>query len=370
MRDAPKKSCVDSGTAEKVIVVGPRREQGLGSILAIQAKEERTMMNRLAAGLVTGILAATLLAGCSSGSGGGGGKPEGQKPAATGPAVPQRAAVSTAPTMTFKFGDHEAKVYELAGVDLRKEVKTNTGHIAVTGDAIYFHGKKPDGSDKQQYLYKLSYDHEKTTKVEPVSPSDNIRRLGTNGKEVYFQDDQKNLDIYDGKEIHQGVKWTGDELIGQAGTNDIFYIGKAGVWKCPSNDTKNATVVVEKIDANKEKMGSKDLVLADDKEVYVRTFIRKEGAKDATPTLLAFDMKGNEVRRYEGIEKLPRAWAVTTNYVIHMNSTGNLRIYDRASGSLIGEPEIKMRPFSAFTVTGNDVIVYDDREMKYYRIDF
>ncbi len=325
------------------------------------------MMKRMAAGLMTGILAASLLAGCG---GGGGGKPDAPKPAASGPAVPQRAAVATAPTMTFKFGSHEAKVYELAGVDLKKEVKPNTGHIAVTKDAIYFHGKKPDGSDKQQYLYKLSYDHEKTTKLEPVAPSEYIKRLGTNGKEVYYQDAEKNLDIYDGKEIHEGVKWAGDELVGQAGTRDIFFIGKGGVMKCDSRHTKNAAVVVEKIDAKKEKMGSKDMVMVDDKEIYVRTFIRKEGAKDATPTLLAFDMKGNEVRRYEGVEKLPRTWAITTNYVIHMNSTGTLRIFDRESGKLIEEVEIKMRPFASFTVAGNDVIVYDDRAMKYYRIDF
>ena len=69
---------------------------------------------------------------------GGGDKKGETKPAAskTTVAVPARPAVSTAPTMSFKFGEKEAKVYELKGVDLAKKIRTN--RLAVMNGAAYF----------------------------------------------------------------------------------------------------------------------------------------------------------------------------------------------------------------------------------------
>ena len=41
--------------------------------------------------------------------------------------------------------------------------------------------------------------------------------------------------------------------------------------------------------------------------------------------LFTFDKQGKELRRYEGVQKTPRGWAVTTNYVIHTGSLGDAK---------------------------------------------
>ena len=97
--------------------------------------QNSTLAKRIAAGLLTGLVSAALITGC-----GGGGKPSGGSGAANNPPkieVPARAPVSTPPTMTFKFGATEAKVYELTGVDLKKIIRTN--RIVMLGDDIFFH---------------------------------------------------------------------------------------------------------------------------------------------------------------------------------------------------------------------------------------
>ena len=343
------------------------------------------MMKRVAAGILAGLLSASLIAGCGGDSGkssGGTAKPA----AASTVSVPSRAPVSTPPTTTFKFGEHEAKVYELKGVDAWKESRTNIGHLAVTKDAIYFHGKKRDG-DPQQYLWKLSYNKEQLTAMEPVAPANGFEVLGTNGTEVYFRSNEKTLDVYDGKTLRKGKEWQADEMVGSsaANTKDIFFLKQGGVAKSTADDTSKFDMVVKQIDANKENIGGMDIVYADGKEIYVRGNIRKQGAKVSTPTLLVFDMTGKEIRRYEGIEDTPRGWAVTANYVVHASAKGMIRVFDRATGSQIGEATLelrpatgsqngkepaKLRPFQFFTVTGNDVIMFDDKDNKFYRIDF
>ena len=106
-------------------------------------------------------------------------------------------------------------------------------------------------------------------------------------------------------------------------------------------------------------------------EIYMRYFLpKKEGEKTDTPMLAAFGKDGKMLRTYEGVKELPRGWAVTENYVIHTGSKGDFRVYERQSGKLLGDAKIKMRPFALWTAKGNDVIVYDDRADKLYRIDF
>ena len=85
---------------------------------------------------------------------------------------------------------------------------------------------------------------------------------------------------------------------------------------------------------------------------------------------LTFDKQGKELRRYEGVQKLPRGWAVTTNYVIHTGSMGDFRVFDRATGKKLGDANVGLRPFALYTITGNDVLLYDDRADKLYRVDF
>ncbi len=86
--------------------------------------------------------------------------------------------------------------------------------------------------------------------------------------------------------------------------------------------------------------------------------------------LFTFDKQGKELRRYEGVQKTPRGWAVTTNYVIHTGSLGDIRVFDRATGKKLGDAKARLRPFELYTITGNDVLLYDDRADKLYRVDF
>ena len=99
----------------------------------------------------------------------------------------------------------------------------------------------------------------------------------------------------------------------------------------------------------------------------MRYFVEKEGGN--IPYLIAFNKDGKELCRYEGIADLPRGWAVTENYVVHTGSKGAIRVFDRKTGKVLGDATIDMRPFALWTKTGNDVIVYDDRSHKIYRID-
>lgn len=84
---------------------------------------------------------------------------------------------------------------------------------------------------------------------------------------------------------------------------------------------------------------------------------------------MAFDHNGNLLCTYDGLTELPRGWAVTTNYVVHSGSKGDLRIFDRQTGKELESIKLNIRPFLLCTVKGNDVLVYDDRADKIYRLD-
>ena len=322
---------------------------------------------RITTGIMAGLLAATLLAGCGGGGGkssGGSGQPP-AKPAATGPAVPQRAAVSTAPAMTFNFAGREAKVYEIKG-DATKDIKSIGGNLVATKDAIYVHGKQAAGGDNTQYLWKVAYSHENLTGAEPIAPSLAVHFLATNGKDIYFQDADHNFAVYDGKTVRTGKKWDGNVIFGAPdGGKDVYYVKNGSLMKFPSDDAAKSTTIFEGITVY-----GAAIAYADGKEFYVRGAIKQDGSTKEKPILIAYDAQGKELRRFEGVEELPRDWTVTTNYIIHAGSKGVLRIFDRATGNKLDEVTIKVRPFELFTVTGNDVIMYDDRAKKLYRIDF
>ncbi|MBR2182920.1 MAG: hypothetical protein IJ858_05810 [Acidaminococcaceae bacterium] len=298
---------------------------------------------------------------------GGGDKKGETKPAApkTTVAVPARPAVSTAPSMSFKFGEKEAKVYELKGVDLAKKIRTNRLAVA-NGAAYFFVDMKP------MQLGKVTLKNETISDLTLIANSGGIDFLATNGKEVLFRTSDGKMGVYDGKQVAKGDKWLG-ETIGAAGSNE-FYIMQGTALKAATlegNSLKN----IHDIIADYKKIPAFDRailkpVYADSNEIYLRTFLRKEGVKDAVPTLVVFDKQGKELRRYEGVQKLPRGWAVTANYVIHTGSMGDFRVFDRATGKKLGDAKVGLRPFALYTITGNDVLLYDDRADKLYRIDF
>lgn len=323
------------------------------------------MMKKVAAGILAGLLSASLVAGC----GGGGGSSSGgtAKPAASAPAVPQREKVKTPPTTTFKFGEHEAKVYDLKGIDLKQqEITPNFGYLVATKDAMYFHAKKK--GDKDQSLWQLKYDHENLTGIGPVGLSSTISILATNGKTVYCQSKEDTFDWYDGKTFHTGKK-NADlrPIAAAAGTDTLYTYTKMG-----ETITKGRFANGEIKDA-KEVIGKQEFAMrplyADDKEIFIRTSFKKDGK--TIETLVAFDMNGKELRRFEGFpsNENPYDWTVTANYVVHVKAKGVFRVYDRATGKLIADVETKLKPYRMATVTGNDVLVYD-LDKKFYRVDF
>ena len=346
-------------------------------------KKERIFMQkgnlakRIAAGLLTGLVSAALLAGC-----GGGGKPSGGSGsgAANNPPkieVPARAPVSTPPTMTFKFGQTEAKVYELTGVDLKNIIRTNK--LVAMGDDIFFHTDTKHYEDKLQHVNKVTMKNETIANLTDLGPSGDIHEMTTNGKIVLWQSNRKatekdKLVIYDGKEAKAAGKWSGSPLADP--DSDKFFVLwghelreqqlENGEWKI----NKKLIEDYQKLDPEFGRVSFKSVCVKDG-EIYIRYFLpKKDGEKDDTPMLIAFDKSGKELRRYEGVKELPRGWAVTENYVIATGSKGVFRVYDRKSGKELGEAKIEMRPFALCTVKGNDVIVYDDRANKLYRIDF
>ena len=341
--------------------------------------QKRTLAKRIAAGFLTGLVSAALLAGCG---GGGGGKPAGGSGsgAAQSPPkieVPARAPVSTPPTMTFKFGQTEAKVYELTGVDLKKIIRTNK--LVMLGDDIFFHTDTKYYEDQLQHVNKVTLKNETLSNLVDLGPSGDIHEMTSNGKVVVWQSNRKatekdKLVIYDGKEAKTAGKWSGSPE-GDP-DSDKFYVLwghelreqqlENGEWKI----VKKLIEDYQKIDKGFDRVSFKPVCVSKG-EIYMRYFLpKKDGEKNDTPMLAAFGKDGKMLRTYEGVKELPRGWAVTENYVIHTGSKGEFRVYDRQTAKLIGEAKIEMRPFELCTKTGNDVIVYDDRAKKLYRIDF
>ena len=46
------------------------------------------------------------------------------------------------------------------------------------------------------------------------------------------------------------------------------------------------------------------------------------------------------------------------------------RAYGKGSIMRLGDAKARLRPFELYTITGNDVLLYDDRADKLYRVDF
>ncbi len=142
---------------------------------------------------MTGLISAALVAGC------GGGQPGGGSGAANNPPkieTPARAPVSTPPTMTFKFGQTEAKVYELTGVDLKKIIRTN--RIVMLGDDIFFHTDTKYYEDQLQHVNKVTLKNETLSNLVDLGPSGDIHEMTTNGRIVLWQFNRKAVGKWSG----------------------------------------------------------------------------------------------------------------------------------------------------------------------------
>ena len=320
---------------------------------------------RIALCTAIGCAALFLCTGCPA-PGGPGGQPGG----GSAP-VPERAPVETEPTLNFKFGSREAKVYELTGIDFssKKENKIRTGRLAAMQDALYFY---KDG--KPMHLMKVTMNGETISDLTDVGEGYALYALATNGKAVLFRNKDKQMLVYDGSKLSTGGKWTSENMIGAADGGEFYWM-EGDVLKAASlegTELVNAHDIfdTDKVENLKEGSWGPEFVSGD--TIYLSDRIKKEvdGKKQEVATLIAVDKQGRELARYEGYGEMPRDWALTDNYVIATASKGKFRVFDRASAKVLGEAEIAMRPFCLCTIKGNDVAVYDDRARKFYRIDF
>ncbi len=318
------------------------------------------LKGKIISAAAAGLLAVSLIAGC----GGGGGN-------SSGSGAPKVEAPKSAPTMTFKFGSHEAKVYELAGVDLRNNI--NTWELAVLGNDVYFQcGRKPP------HMGKVTMKGETISDFTDLGETDDNHTLAMNDQVVLWTGTKDALVVYDGKTTKVGGKWPGQLLAkvggGISGRDDFYFLSgrslKMGKLKDGSiTDVKE--IVPNLTNISPDFKGAQFFPVASEKDdIYVRTILQKAGENKRIPVLVAFDKKGKELRRYEGMAGSRKGFCVTDKYVIFADQDGNIRVFEKKSGKSLGDVKITFGVFALATVKSNSIIAYDDSGKKLYRIDF
>ena len=318
------------------------------------------LKGKLLSAAAAALLSVSLLAGC----GGGGGN-------SSGSGAPKVETPKTAPTMTFKFGSHEAKVYELAGVDLRNNI--NTWELAVLGSDVYFQcGRKPP------HMGKVTMKGETISDFTDLGETDDNHTIAMNDKVVLWKGPKDALVVYDGKTTKVGGKWPG-QLVAKVGggisCRDEFYFlnGRSlKMGKLKDGSIKDVQEIVPNLTATSPDFKNAQFfpVASDKDDVYLRTILQKPGENKKIPVLVAFDKKGKEIRRYEGMPGARKGFCVTDKYVVFADPEGNVRVFDKKNGKSLGDVKITFGVFALTTVKGNSIIAYDDSSKKLYRIDF
>ena len=318
------------------------------------------MTKKLLHAAAAGMLAVSLLAGC----GGGGGNNQQNNP-------PKVETPKAAPSMTFKYGTHEAKVYELAGLDLNDRI--NTWQLATLNGDVYFHcGRKPP------HMGKVTLKGETLSDFADLGEVGDGNTLAMNDKVVLWEGKNKTLVTYDGKNMKTGGRWPGQLLAkvggGIAGRDEFFFLsGKSlKTGKLKDGSIKDVQELVPNLTAISPDFKNAQFfpVASDKDEVFLRTILHKPGGNKKVPVLVAFDKKGKELRRYEGIEGGRKGFCVTDRYVVYADQEGNIRVFEKKSGKAVGDAKVTFGVFALQTVKGNNVLVYDDKDKKLYRIDF
>ena len=318
------------------------------------------LKGKILSAAAAGLLAASLLTGC----GGGGGN-------SSGGGAPKVETPKTAPTMTFKFGAHEAKVYELTGLDLRDRI--NTWDLGVLNGDVYFQcGRKPP------HMGKVTLNGETISDFADLGETDENHTIAMNDKVVLWKGQKDALVVYDGKTTKVGGRWPGQLLAkvggGISGREEFYFLGGKALKKGKLKDAsfKDVEVIVQ--DLTKASPDFKNAqfypVASDRDEIFVRTILQKPGQNKKVPVLVAFDKKGKELRRYEGMEGSRKGFGVTDRYVIFADPNGNFRVFEKKSGKKLGEGKITFGVFALATVKGNSIIAYDESGKKLYRIEF
>ncbi len=289
--------------------------------------------------------------------------------------VPKRKPVATSPAFTFKFGEVSGNAYELKGLNFSGKdggPKARTGALAYMQNAIYLY------KDSQPpKLLKVNLKDESLSDPTEIGDGNAINSLTSNGKVVIFKNADKKLAVYDGTKTSVGENVPGIIPVGCVSDGE-FYSQKGSTVK--ASKLEDTAFIGEhdlfNLDDNPQLKDMKlGLFCIDGGEIFMLGKVKEtvnghnlDGVSQST--MVAVNHQGQEVCRYTGFGSSSRDWAITTNYVIATDSTGQFRVFGRSNGQILGEFATDVTPLVMNTVTGNDVIVYDEKTDKLYRFDF
>ena len=335
---------------------------------------------RITMGIVTCCLAASLLSGCggaesASGSGEKSAFSSDAKSAAPiEPAKETPVAVwptpFSPPIERFKVGNRQGHVYEVANFD--KTSRVSASSAAVLGNDLYYHGKEKWA--KHSRLVKVTYDKDALSAPIVLCESGGRERLAANGKIVVFRTVEGKCGIYDGQTLTEKGPWLGSAIA--SGEGDAFYVVvEDGISEVRVSE--NGFEAPQRIFDNFRKepyrlTSGVHPIFGDAGGVYFSARERKPGKSDAdmVPLLFYADKRGKEIRRFVGIEEMPRGWVVTEHYVIHAALAGAFRVFDRQTGAQLADVKLRLSAYDVAHVQGDVVLAFDERAGKLYRIDF
>jgi len=295
-------------------------------------------------------------------------------------AASEKAQIDGQPDLTFKFGSHEAKVYEMKKEEAPDEFGIRR-YFKATGEAIYFfredpkvaEARKTDNNLKSVYnLLKRPYSGRTFGEAEVIDEGVDPYFLTTNGKDVYYIVRPKTPAYYDGSKKHHGHDFkntTKHPAYAYGISSDIFYDYGDEVFKAnikEDGSIENETLFLNVADTPELKEnGGFGLAYADPYNVFINVY-KKVGDNDVQ-FLYEFDNEGKFVRSYEGLTDRQYDWAVTPSYVIATGSKA-IKIYDRSDGKLIEEVKTELSPSVLAPISGDEVMFYDNRAKKVYRM--
>lgn len=328
------------------------------------------LMKRVAAGILAGLLSASLIAGCT---GGGGKGDDSKKPAATPSA---KVEMKGEPSSTFPFGNKTAKVFALEGPAAKEDFNFTGERIVFANGAIYHHGETSDGKGGDiAGLYKLPLKGNAITGREFVAKSDDgpdHRNLAASRGNVLFQlDEGDKLAIYDGKNITKSdSKWKDDydAMVGFVEGDGLLLVRSLDTICTAKQELSEIKGVKEVVKDAREVLKLKDAgpmrpVYADANELFVSCQVN---ADDFTTDLFAFDKNGKPGLRYAGIKEDAADWAVTKNYVVQAGKDGAILIYERKSGKKIYDAKARdLNPSYLCSMGGDMILLYDDWNNKF-----
>ena len=335
---------------------------------------------KLALCLLTGLLSATLMAGC-------GGDKGGDKSSDTSSAPKNDAPIAKfelkgEPDMTFPVGSKTAKVYELKGLAADEDFDFTGRRIAFAGDAIYIcgEGKDNNGKEVDGALYKLPIKDMKLSQKEFIAEcyaeGDSGRNLTVSGGNVLFEQkaDGHKLGVYSGISLSkEPAKWK-DDYDTMAGTlygDDILMVRSLDticVGKRDVSEIKNVKELAKNVRETVKLKDAQELipVYIDDNEVFLSC---QTNFDDFSMVLLNFDRQGKYLRTFDGIKNDPGEWAVTKHYILQAGYGGNMVIYDRENAKKVFDSQLRdMEPTHIFPMGDDMLLMCSDHfgELKFY----